>query len=165
MSDRTNRQLERAFDKALAKELKQLGDQTLDRSRALVPVDSGNLKDSSKILHAKKGWTIIYDALYASDIEEGSPAGSANYTMNIKRHKRRLASGKVTTVTAHNKQYHNYQKPKQIAKDTWRIVSQGATEGSHFLTYAWTIVRKGVKDKSLRNALPVRLSTQTLDKS
>ena len=129
----------------------------------MVPVQSGNLRDSARIYHAPEGWTIIYDVPYASDIEEGSPAGPADYTMNVKRHKRRLASGKVTTVTSHKKQYQNYQRPKQIAEDTWRIIAHNALEGNHFLTDAWRIVRDSIKDKSLRNALPIHLTRRALN--
>ena len=163
MSDRTNRKLDRAFDKVLTRELKKLGEQTLDISRTLVPISSGNLRDSSKIQHVKKGWTIIYDTPYASDIEEGRPGGPANYTMNIKRHKRRLASGRTTTVTAHKKEYKNYQRPVSTNTNEWRILTVKAMEGVHFLTDAWARVRKGVRDKSLRNALPVRLSKQMIE--
>lgn len=162
MADRVSRKLNRTFDKGLRKELDALGAQTLDVSRGLVPIGTGNLRDSSRISYVPEGWTIIYDVVYATDVEEGSQAGPANYTMKVKRHKRRLASGKVTTVTSHKKQYSNHQRPKQIAEDTWRIITHKTLAGNHFLTDAWRIVRNSVKDKDLRNALPMHLTRRAL---
>jgi len=162
MSDRVNRKLERTFGKGLHKELKALGKKTLAISKQLVPVASGHLKSSGYIYHLPEGWTIIYFAAYASDVEEGSSAGPVNYTMNVKHHVRRLASGKVTTVSAHKKEYKNHQRPKQLPNGDWRIIADTAKAANYFLTDAWSTVRSGVKDKSLRNALPVRLSKKAV---
>ena len=165
---RQSRKLDRAFEKVLKKEAKALGKKTLARSQMLVPVQSGALKDSASLYHGKAGWTIKYDIPYASDVEdgyEGHSAPEANYTMNIKRHKRRLASGRITTVTSHKKQYHNYQRPKQVREDEWRIVSHKAREGVHFLAEAWNQIRKEVKDKIHRNDLPKELSKEDLGRN
>jgi hypothetical protein len=162
---RQSKKLDRAFDKALKKEVKALGKKTLARSRDLVPVKSGELRDSSKIYYTKDGWTIIYDIPYASDVEDGIDYETFRYTMNVKKHKRRLASGKITTVTSHKKQYQNYQRPKQVREDEWRIVTNRAREGVYFLAGAWKQIRNEVKDKTMRNALPSQLSKEELGRN
>ena len=162
---RQSKKLDRAFEKALKKEAKALGKKTLEGSKRLVPVQSGDLRDSAKLYHTKEGWTIIYDIPYASDVEDGIDYETLRYTMNVKRHKRRLASGKITTVTSHKKQYQNYQRPKQVRTDEWRIVTNRARDGVHFLAEAWNQVRQGVKDKVMRNALPKELSKEELGRN
>ena len=158
--------LGKEFEKELNKIYFDLGSDTLDRSRDLCPKGkTRTLVNSSSIQHTKDGWSIVYEAPYASDIHDGSEAqarGERNYVMNVKTHKRRLASGKVTSVRNHKKQYHNYQKPTLINND-WRIVApSGGNEPIPFLSKAWDEVRGKVKDKALKKILPTELSKTPL---
>ena len=156
------------IDKGFEDAVYALGQQTLDRARALVPVNSGDLRDSGHLFRDRqgrqRGWTIVFDSPYASDVEEGIDREQhpENYSMNIRKHKRRLANGKVTMVRSHTKKYKNYQRPWHMGDDNWRIVEMKDTEGVHFLTDAWRTVRNSVKDRMLRTMLPTHLTRRPL---
>lgn len=161
---KAQKKIEKAFEEAVY----DLGQQVLDRARALVPVNSGDLRDSGTLYRDRqgrqRGWTIVFDSPYASDVEEGinREQHPENYLMNVRKHKRRLASGKVTTVRKHTKQYYNYQRPWNMGNDDWRIVTMKDVEGVRFLTDAWRNVRAKVKDRQLRRMLPTHLDRRPL---
>ena len=160
------KKLAKEFDKAYNQYLLDLGKKTLDLAKSLAPERSGNLRNSARLIQDKDiGWSVVFEAPYASDIHDGSKAyhSQRNYTMNVKSHKRRHANGKVSTVRSHKKKYKNFEGPQQVEPNKWRIVATGeGTQGSEFLTKAWQQVRGSVRDKTLKNALPDKLSSETI---
>ena len=108
------------------------------------------------------GWTIVFDAPYASEVDQGTDHRNIerDYTMNIRPHKRRLASGKTVRVRRHTKQYHNSQRPWHMGNDEWRVITVEGRPGTHFIENAWTFVRGNIKDKQLRKMLPLLLDRE-----
>ena len=158
------------FEKLLEKELNKLGEDTLTKAKELIPSSSGDLRDAGTISFStqgnKMGWTILFDSPYADVVDQGTDhrAIERDYTMTVKTHRRRLASGKTVRVRKHTKQYHNSQRPWHMGDDEWRVITMEGRPGLHFLENAWTFVRGTVKDKQLRKMLPLLLDrTNKLD--
>ena len=133
-----------------------------------IPEDTGELKKSAYTQYkgTKKklrGWSVVFDAPYAASVEEGRvSSGIPNYDMKVKRHKRRLASGKTVNVKAHVKKYSDFNKPVLIGGNEWRIVQDTDRPGVHFLRDAWKNVRNRVKDRKLRKMLPKTLNKEMI---
>ena len=152
------------INKAVRKEFlgwyREVGDDYFDLTQDTCPENSGQLKDSGEISHYNSldiPWAVKYTAPYASDVEEGTmDMPNFDYTMKVKRHKRRLASGRTTMVRAHKKQYYNNQRPAKI-DDTWAIITVTKREGAHWQKTAWANIRRR-QDKSLQRLLPMKLT-------
>lgn len=145
-----------------------LGKLTQEEAVKLCPEDTGELKKSAYTQYkgTKKklrGWSVVFDAPYAASVEEGRvSSGIPNYDMKVKRHKRRLASGKTVNVKAHVKKYSDFNKPVLIGGNEWRIVQDTDRPGVHFLRDAWKNVRNRVKDRKLRKMLPKTLNKEMI---
>jgi HK97 gp10 family phage protein len=50
----------------------KMAEKVYDRSQNLVPVDTGDLKDSGKVIEAGEGAQVIYDAGHALHVEFGT---------------------------------------------------------------------------------------------
>jgi len=154
------------FEALLEKEVHKLGEDTLAKAKELASESSGTLRDSGTISFSTKGkhlgWTIVFDAPYASEVDQGTDHRNIerDYTMNIRPHNRRLASGKTVRVRRHTKQYHNSQRPWHMGNDEWRVITVEGRPGTHFIENAWTFVRGNVKDKQLRKMLPLLLDRE-----
>ena len=168
MPNKKMKKLAKALDKAYHEFMLDLGQQTLDQAKGMAPEHSGALRESARLIkNPRKGWTVVFEAPYSSTVHDGSQSSSAqrNFQMNVKSHIRRHASGKVSKVRSHKKQYKNYQGPHQVGPEQWRITNaRSSQEGIPFLTKAWEQVRAGVKDKTLKNALPQTLSSEIISR-
>jgi hypothetical protein len=152
------------FEELLKKEISRLGEETLLKAKEFIPEASGALREAGTISHLtrgknKIGWTILFDSPYADIVDTGTDRRDIerDYTMTVKTHRRRLASGKSVRVRKHTKQYHNSQRPWHMGDDNWRVITLEGKPGVHFIEFAWTSVRNSVKDKQLRKMLPVLL--------
>lgn len=123
------RDQEKEFAKRLGKNMHKLGDMLLDAAQRIVPYDTGNLHASANIEYLSHGFRLTYDTVYAYPLHEGESIDESftgqNYVARTRRHKRRLANGRIVTVRKHNKTYKAGYKPmetKMYGKETWRAV-------------------------------------------
>jgi len=125
-----------------------------DTEGCFVPVNTGFLKQSGRVVNLNDGASIQYKADYASEIEYGTPGESWSGTQEVRTrsHKRKGYLRKdgtyvnPHTVQAHTKRYENQRligfRPKAGEKfksnqKIYRVMgAKNATEGQFFLTRA-----------------------------
>ena len=162
------KKLSQAIQKGFEDFIADLGRETQAEAVKLCPEDTGTLKDSAYTQYkgTKKnlrGWSVVFDVPYAASVEEGRvSSGIPNYDMKVKRHKRRLSSGKTVNVKAHVKKYSDFNKPVLIGGKEWRIVEETDRPGVYFLRDAWKNVRNRVRDKKIRKMLPKTLNKEMI---
>ena len=146
--------LRSAIIKGIQKNASRIFDTAQDTEACFVPVDTGTLKQSGRVIDLVDGASIQYRADYAADVEYGTPGEpwSGTQTVYTKAHKRKGYMRKDGTyvnahnVAGHNKRYENSRLigfrpktgPKQRShRKIYRVMSaKNATEGQFFLTRA-----------------------------
>jgi hypothetical protein len=143
-----SREQEKQFANKLGKNMHKLGEMLLSAAQRIVPYDTGNLFSSANIQYLPNGFRITYDTIYAYPLHEGESIDETmtgvNYIAPTRRHKRRLASGKVVSVRKHKKTYKAGYKPMATmmrGKETWRAIDVTKEYTAHpWLRRAWEMV-------------------------
>ena len=148
--------------------LHTLGEATLVKAQENAPEGTGKLKESVKLdLHnnTKKPFTITYEAEHAATLHEGakkfpSKVMHKSHVADTRKHKRRIASGKIVDVRRHKKTYKLGFKPVQTKYEDWYTLDTSKIEANPWVQEAWEEV---LKDKSLvprilRKKLPKNLT-------
>ena len=124
-----SREQEKQFANRLGKNMHKLGEMLLSAAQRIVPYDTGNLHASANIQYLSNGFRITYDTVYAYPLHEGESIDETmtgrNYVASTRKHKRRLASGKVVNVRKHTKTYKAGYKPmatKMYGQESWKAV-------------------------------------------
>tara|TARA_R110002020_G_C15944717_1_gene745026 strand:+ start:63 stop:632 length:570 start_codon:yes stop_codon:yes gene_type:complete len=139
---------QKQFEKQLGKNMHKLGDMVLDAAQRLVPYDTGNLHSSARLEYLSDGFRITYDTIYAYPLHEGESIDEAmtgiNYVASTRKHRRRLASGKIVKVRKHNKTYKTGYKPvasMMYGKESWKAIDVTKEYTAQpWLRRAWEIV-------------------------
>ena len=98
------------LEREIQEELQAVALETFNTAQGLVPVKSGQLKDSGNYNVTSSNFTIEYSAPYAESVYDPvqfpRPKETQPYVMDIKRSFiRRLPSGKKVRVKAHKKTF------------------------------------------------------------
>ena len=100
------------LDKKHTELLRNFGEQWYAESQKLVPVVTGQLKDSAIFKKDTRGAKLMYTAPYAYGVHGGEHERlMENWVSPIPKHKRKLPSGKVIWVRKHTKTYKEGFKP------------------------------------------------------
>ena len=91
-------------------------------SQQLVPVVTGQLKQSGRYSDTPDGFMIEYTAPYAKKVHDGIKFQTSTdiYTSTVREHERRTATGS-TRVRAHKKNYVG-MKPQIMSGGNWAVV-------------------------------------------
>ena len=148
--------------------VKFLGDELAKACYTTVPVKTGNLRDSVKLVPKSRGFELIYLAPYAYSVHEGTardPSFSGNYKAKTRRHQRKLPTGKTVSVREHTKVYKTGYKPVATASRLWtpkQTVQWSAVDvtrtrtSTPWIQIAWSRILAKV-DALGRSVLPVEL--------
>ncbi len=136
------------LEREIQEELQAVALETFNTAQGLVPVKSGQLKDSGNYNVTSSNFTIEYSAPYAESVYDPvqfpRPKETQPYVMDIKRSFiRRLPSGKKVRVKAHKKTFSTIaERPVQVDRDSWRVVNvnEVTREPNKWIEDAWAIV-------------------------
>ena len=136
------------LEREIQEELQVVASETFNTAQGLVPVKSGQLKDSGNYNVTSSNFTIDYTAPYAESVYDPiqfpRPKETQPYVMDIKRSFiRRLPSGKKVRVKAHKKTFSTVaERPVQVDRDSWRVVNvnEVTREPNKWIEDAWAIV-------------------------
>ena len=136
------------LEREIQEELQAVALETFNTAQGLVPVKSGQLKDSGNYNVTSSNFTIEYLAPYAESVYDPvqfpRPKETQPYVMDIKRSFiRRLPSGKKVRVKAHKKTFSTIaERPVQVDRDSWRVVNvnEVTREPNKWIEDAWAIV-------------------------
>tara|TARA_R100000808_G_C2031759_1_gene75276 strand:+ start:42 stop:548 length:507 start_codon:yes stop_codon:yes gene_type:complete len=136
------------LERDIQEELQMIALETFNTAQGLVPVKSGQLKDSGNYNVTAANFTIEYSAPYAESVYDPiqfpRPKETQPYVMDIKRDFiRRLPSGKKVRVRKHKKTFSTIaERPVKVDRDSWRVVNVNETtrEPNRWIDDAWAIV-------------------------
>ena len=150
------------LEREIQEELQAVASETFNTAQGLVPVKSGNLKDSGNYNVTSSDFTIEYSAPYAGSVYDPiqfpRPKETQPYVMNIKRDFiRRLPGGKKVRVRAHKKTFSTIaERPVQVDRNSWRVmnVNEVTREPNKWIEDAWSIIysKMDSKDKEIFDA-------------
>ena len=158
------------FKSILNKEFHELGGLLFEEAQIIVPYDTGNLQQSATIRFLPDGFRISYDTPYAYPLHEGESIDEGmtgrQHVSKIRRHKRRLASGKVVNVRKHTKTYQTGYKPmlvKMAGKDTWTVIDVTKEyQAQPWLRWAWENVIRRLPKKRDPEKVTVPFTAEVL---
>lgn len=78
--EEVRKNLTRAALLKYTKKVKQCAEVVAERSQEYVPVETGELKESMKIVHTKTGYDVVYDSEHALPVHEDMEAMHAEPT-------------------------------------------------------------------------------------
>jgi len=138
----------------------KLGEDTLKLAKKMAPVNTGQLKDSGKVLAGNKGFKIHFTAPYSYQVHQGKAQPlSSPYVMNTPAHFRRTSKGNVR-IKAHTKTFKSGYKPvrSKYSDSGWytRDVSN-EPPSQPFLQTAWKQVYSK-QPREIKKLLPKTLS-------
>ena len=150
------------LEREIQEELQAVASETFNTAQGLVPVKSGNLKDSGNYNVTSSDFTIEYSAPYAGSVYDPvqfpRPKETRPYVMNIKRDFiRRLPGGKKVRVRRHKKNFNTLaERPVKVDNNNWRVinVNEMNQKPNKWIEDAWSIIysKMDSKDKEIFDA-------------
>tara|TARA_R100000742_G_C4220068_1_gene44073 strand:+ start:174 stop:680 length:507 start_codon:yes stop_codon:yes gene_type:complete len=150
------------LERDIQKELEVVARETFYTAQGLVPVKSGQLKDSGSYFVRTSNFSIDYSAPYAANVydplENPREKVTVPYVMDIKRDfKRRTPSGKIVRVRKHKKKFSTLaERPVKVDNNNWRVVNVNETNQklNKWIEDAWSIVysKMDSEDKEIFDA-------------
>lgn len=150
------------LEREIQEELQVVALETFNTAQGLVPVKSGQLKESGNYNVTSSNFTIEYSAPYAESVYDPvkNPREKVTvpYVMDIKRDfKRRTPSGKIVRVRRHKKNFNTLaERPVKVDNNNWRVinVNEMNQEPNKWIEDAWSIIysKMDSKDKEIFDA-------------
>jgi hypothetical protein len=136
------------LERDVQEELQVVALETFNTAQGLVPVRSGELRDSGSYFVRTSNFSIDYTAPHAASVydpvENPREKVTVPYVMDIQRDfKRRTPSGKIVRVRKHKKKFNTLaERPVKVDNNNWRVINVNETtqEPNKWIEDAWSMV-------------------------